>query len=434
MRSDLEARRIELLDTLQKSAVQYFFDHTNAANGLTADSTWENAHASIAAVGFGLSVLMVAVERGWLSRAEAVDRTLTSLRFFANSAQGPEDRVTGYQGFYYHFLDMQTGLRANNSELSTIDTSILLAGILLSGCYFDKDKAGEREIQQLAQLLNERVNWNWAQNGRLTVSHGWKPGSGFIEYHWQGFDESLLLYLLSLGAPLHPLQQESYRAFTSTFRWERHYGIELLHAAPLFIHHFPHVWVDFRGIKDDFMRQRGIDYFENTRRATIIHQQHAIQNPYHHDGYGEHAWGITASEGPSAERETVELDGKLFHGYLARGVPGPDDGTLSPWTAITSLPFAPEIALPAIEHYHEAYQQLQGPYGLKCSLNPSFKTAQNVGAGWFSNHYYGINEGPVVLMIENFRTGLIWRVMRTCQPFKKGLRNAGFKGGWLDKP
>ena len=426
-------RHLELLDALQKSAVQYFLDHTQVSNGLVADSTWKGSLASIAAVGFGLSALLVAVERGWLSRSEGSERTLVPLRFFHDSPQGAHAQATGYQGFYYHFLDMQTGQRANGAELSTIDSSILLAGMLLSGCYFDQDTPAEREIRQLAQALYARANWNWAQDGQVTVRHGWKPESGFLEYRWQGFDESILLYLLGLGSPRYPLPKESYAAFTASYRWERHYGIELLHAAPLFIHHFPHVWVDFRRIQDDFMRQHGLDYFENSRRATLMHQQHAIQNPYQHSGYGEHAWGITASEGPAGREMSAEQNGKRFYGYLARGIPGPDDGTLSPWTAITSLPFAPDIALPAVLHYHEQYPRLHGQYGLKCSLNPSFKTGAENGSGWFSDHYYGINEGPVALMIENYRSGLIWRLMHGCQPLAQGLRRAGFQGGWLEK-
>ncbi|HKY54386.1 MAG TPA: glucoamylase family protein [Anaerolineales bacterium] len=423
----------EMLDELQHNAFKYFLEKTNPQTGLVLDSTWKDAPSSIAAVGFGLAVLPVGVERDWISRDDAVERSIVTLRFFANSHQGPEPDGTGYQGFYYHFLDPATGQRSWESELSTIDTTILISGMLVAAQYFDQDLSGDREIRELVDRLYRRVNWNWAQDGELAVRHGWLPESGFLEHSWKGYDEALLLYLLGLGAPDHLLPSESYQAFTSTYRWDTLYGYELLHAAPLFVHQFSHVWIDFRGIQDEPMRAKGIDYFENSRRAAYVHQQHAIQNPHQFEGYGEFTWGITASEGPVEGTEPLQVDGRTFYGYLARGVPEPDDGTLSPWTAITSLPFAPEIALPTIQHYAETYPQLEGEYGLKCSLNPTFPGKTKGTPGWFSDHYYGINEGPIVLMIENYRSGLPWRLMKECRPVVEGLRKAGFQGGWLNQ-
>jgi hypothetical protein len=427
-----EKEATELLDELQRGAFKYFLDKTNPQTGLVLDSTWKDSPSSIAAVGFGLAVLPVSVERGWSSRDDAVERIIVTLRFFANSHQGPEPDATGYQGFYYHFLDPVSGQRSWNSELSTIDTSLLISGMLVAAQDFYQDRPGEREIQQLAESLYRRVNWNWVQDGELTVRHGWLPESGFLQHRWQGYDEALLLYVLGLGSPDYPLPEESYTAYASSYRWEQLYGYELLHAAPLFVHQFPHVWIDFRGIQDEPMRARGLDYFENSRRAAYVHQQHAIQNPYQFEGYGELAWGITASEGPVQGSDSLHKDGRTFYGYLARGVPEPDDGTLSPWTAITALPFTPEIALPTIKHYMETFPQLSGEYGLKCSLNPTFPGETKETSGWFSDHYYGINEGPIVLMIENYRSGLPWRLMKECQPIVNGLRKAGFQNGWLD--
>ena len=418
----------DLLDALQRDGFKYFLKEVNPNNGLVADSTWDNGVSSIAAVGFALACYPVGVEHGWMSRQDAVERALVTLRFFQSSPQGAEPDTTGYQGFYYHFLDLQTGQRSWNSELSTIDTTLLLYGMLTAAQYFEGDASGERELRGLSDQLYRRVNWNWAQDEELTVRHGWLPESGFLGYRWQGYDEALLLYLLGLGSPDHSLPRESYRAYTSSYRWEALYGYEILHAAPLFVHQFPQVWIDFRGVQDEPMRGRGLDYFENSRRATYVHQQHAIQNPSGFEGYGEHAWGITASEGPIQGTEPIEMDGRTFYSYLARGVPGPDDGTLSPWTTITALPFAPEIALPAIEHFHKTYPQLAGPYGLKCSLNPSFREHPEAEAGWFSEHYYGINEGPVVLMIENYRSGLIWRLSGSSPYVQMGLKQAGFRG------
>jgi hypothetical protein len=423
----------EIIDEMQHGAFKYFLDKTNSQTGLVLDSTWKDSPSSIAAVGFGLAVLPVGIEHAWISRDEAVERSIVTLRFFANSDQGPEPDGTGYQGFYYHFLNPVSGQRSWNSELSTIDTSILISGMLVSAQYFERDAPGDREIRELADQLHRRINWNWAQDGELTVRHGWLPESGFFEHRWQGYDEALLLYILGIGSPDHALPTESYRAYTSSYRWDNLYGYELLHAAPLFVHQFPHVWIDFRGIQDEPMRARGTNYFENSRRAAYVHQQHAIQNPYQFEGYGEMAWGITASEGPVQGPEPLHKNGRTFYGYLARGVPEPDDGTLSPWTAITALPFAPEIALPTIRHYAETFPQLAGEYGLKCSLNPTFPGETEGRSGWFSDHYYGINEGPIVLMIENYRSGLPWRLMKECDPVVEGLRRAGFQGGWLNQ-
>ena len=230
-----------------------------------------------------------------------MERTLATLRFFWNSPQGPEPDATGYQGFYYHFLDMQTGRRAWDCELSTIGTTLLLAGALSAGAYFDAEDAEERELRSLANALYRRCNWTWAQNGQATVTHGWRPKSGFIAYRWEGYDEALLLYVLGLASPTHPLPQESYEAWLSTYRWEHCYGYDCLYAGPLFTHQLSYIWIDFREIQDAFMREKGIDYFENSRRATYVQQRYAIENPRKFAGYGEHCWGITASEGPGPQ-------------------------------------------------------------------------------------------------------------------------------------
>src|SRR6266542_938894 len=423
--------KLELFDTLQQGAIRYFVERVNPSNGLVADSTWEGAPSSIAAVGLALASYTVAVERGLMTRAEAMERTLKTLRFFHNSAQGPEPDTIGYKGFYYHFLDMQTGRRAWECELSTIDIACLIMGMLANTIYFDQNTAAEREIRMLADALYQRVDWHWALNGGLTASHGWTPENGFLKYRWEGLDEALFLYILGLGSPLHPLPKESYRAWNSTFRWEKLYGYEFVFAAPLFVHQFPHVWMDFRGIQDHYMRHKGLDYFENSRRATYVQQQYAVHNPQNFSGYNEHCWGITASEGPAGDSYFVDDAGRRFFGYHARGVPEPDDGTLSPWVVIASLPFAPEIVIPTVEQFKSNYPQLLGEYGFTCSLNPTFREASKSEPGWISKNYYGINEGPNVLMIENFRTELVWRLLKQCPYVVEGLHHAGFRGGWL---
>ncbi len=258
------------LEALQRETFDYFIREANPANGLIADKTEVNWPASIAATGLALASYPVGVERGFMERSAAVERTLTSLRFFWNSHQGAEPDATGHQGFYYHFLDMRTGRRAWDCEVSTIDSAFLLAGALAAGAYFDGEAAEEREIRDLADALYRRCNWNWAQNGDATVTHGWRPESGFIKHRWKGYDEALLLYILGLASPTHPLPQDSYDAWLSTYRWERHYGYDYLYAGPLFTHQLSHVWIDFRGIQDAFMRDKGIDYFvrPEQRRST----------------------------------------------------------------------------------------------------------------------------------------------------------------------
>ena len=208
-----------MLGKIQRQAFNYFANETNLSNGLVSDTTEPGVPSSIAAVGLGLTAYPIGVERGFISRREAAKRTLTTLRFFWQSKQGPEPHATGYKGFYYHFLDMQTGARAWKSELSTVDTALLLGGMLTAAAYFTGNRPGEAEIRDLADRLYERVDWNWARNGGLTVTHGWTPGRGFLPYRWQGYDEAMLLYVLALGAPTRAIPAESYQAWATTYEW-----------------------------------------------------------------------------------------------------------------------------------------------------------------------------------------------------------------------
>ncbi len=286
------------LAQLQHDTFEYFANEVNPDNGLVADSTKQGAPSSIAATGFALTAYPIGVERGYLTRVEAIKRCLTTLRFFHDSPQGTGPDAIGYKGFYYHFLDMKTGRRTWNCEISTIDTTYLLAGALTAATYFDGERKEENEIRQLAAALYERADWQWAQNGALTVSHGWKPQRGFIKYRWTGYSEALILYILGLASPSFPLSEESYRAWTRTYKWKNLYGHEFIYAGPLFIHHLSHMWIDFRGIQDEYMSDKAIDYFENSRRAIYAQQAYAIRNPKKFAGYGRYSWGITASDGP----------------------------------------------------------------------------------------------------------------------------------------
>ncbi|MFI4954782.1 MAG: glucoamylase family protein [Gammaproteobacteria bacterium] len=420
------------LDKLQRESFEYFIHETNPANGLVIDKNAPNWPSSIAATGLALASYPVAIERGFISRNAAIERTLTTLRFFWNSPQGPEPDATGYKGFYYHFLDMQTGRRAWQCELSTVDSAFLLAGMLTAAIYFDANTDHEREIRDLADKLYRRVDWQWAQNQGATVSHGWKPETGFLEFRWEGYNEALLLYTLGLGSPTYPLPESSYTAWASTYKWENSYGYEHLYAGSLFIHQLSHIWIDFRKIQDPFMRDKGIDYFENSRRATYIQRQYAILNPLKFTGYGENCWGLTASDGPGPKTLKVEGIERQFYDYVSRGVPyGPDDGTISPWATVTSLPFAPEIVLPGLDHYIYNLKLKDGQcYSFRASFNQIYPE-KNHHCGWISPWEYGLNLGPIILMIENHRTGLLWELMRSCPYIINGLRRAGFSGGWL---
>ncbi|MES2739379.1 MAG: glucoamylase family protein [Pseudomonadota bacterium] len=423
-----------LLYILQQDSFDYFMVECNRANGLIRDKTCEGWPASIAAVGMALSVYPVGVERGFMAREEAVERTLTALRFFADSDQSGGPESTGYKGFYFHFLDMGSGRRAWDSELSSIDTALLVAGMLTAAAYFQGQQSDEAEIRRLADGLYRRVDWAWMLNGAKVICHGWDPQTGFLPWHWEGYDEALILYLLALGSPTYPIGADSYEAWTATYEWKRLYGIDFLYAGPLFIHQMSHVWVDFRGIRDRFMREHDSDYFENSRRATLIQQQYAIHNPMGFKQYGEFCWGITASDGPGAVTKKVGGVERVFFDYVARGAPyGPDDGTLAPWAVVACLPFAPEVVLPTVRYFNNLQLREVNPYGFKASFNATFPCNARRSCGWVSPYHFGINEGPTVIMIENYRSDLLWSLTRQCPYLTAGLRRAGFSGGWLDR-
>src|SRR5688572_16284452 len=388
-----------LLDKLQWETFEYFLKEVNPANGLIADKTRDDWPASIAATGLALAAYPVGVERGFMTRDEAARITLTTLRFFRDGPQGPASNATGHKGFYYHYLDMNTGQRAWQCELSTVDSAFLLAGGLTAAAYFDHDTQTENEIRTVADALYRRADWQWALNGAATLSHGWKPERGFLEYRWSGYDEALLLYILGLGSPTFPLSDESYPAWLSTYSWKNLYGQEFVYAGPLFIHQLSHVWIDFRGIRDAYMRARNLDYFENSRRATYVQRAYAISNPREFAFYGKDCWGITASDGPGPE--TLKIDGieREFFDYVARGAPhGPDDGTISPWAVVASLPFAPEIVMPAVRYFVDRVKLTQpDSFGFKATFNPTYPVKAESEFGWVSRWNYGLNQGPIVL-------------------------------------
>ena len=422
------------LGRLQLTTLLYYLHETNPDNGLVRDKTEPGAPASIAAIGMAMAAIPVIVERGIVIREFAAKITLKRLRYLTQCPQGPEPDASGYKGFFYHFLDIETGRRVWQCELSTIDSAFLFAGALTVAAYFDRDTPAEAEIRDLALALYERADWDWACNGGASLTHGWRPENGFIPYRWEGYDEGLLLYILGLGSRTHPLPRESYRAYAETYQWKNIYGRELLYSGPLFTHQLSHMWIDFRGIRDEFIRTKESDYFENSRQATFVHQEYAVRNPMGFAHYGRHCWGFTACDGPGWIRRTVNGVDREFFDYNARGAPfGPDDGTIAPWVVIASLPFAPEIVIPAVRNFARMNLGMTRLYGFKPSLNPTFAVDDSPTGWWVTPYHFGIDQGPVVLMIENYRTGLLWNIMRRCPPIVEGLRRAGYSGGWLQQ-
>jgi hypothetical protein len=428
---DLDTR----LDRLQHAACRYFLHEVDPDTGLVRDTSDERAPATIAGSGFALTTYAVAAARGYLSRDDAALRARRALGFLWDAPQGEGRGATGTHGFFYHFLDMRSGRRVGKCEVSTIDSTILFAGALTAAAYFDRDTSVEQDIRSTANALYRRADWEWSLDGGCKVSLGWRPGRGFLRYHWGGYSEALMLYVLALGSPSYPVPESCYHEWTSGYRWIRLYGHELLYAGPLFIHQLSHGWIDFRGIRDAYMRGRDSDYFENSRRATYVHREYARRNPRNFAGYRADCWGISAGDGPGPAVREVDGVRRRFWHYRARGVPnGPDDGTLSPWAMMASLPFAPEIVGPSIEALQMRHPELEREYGFACSFNPTFPASSAGSGAWVSPVHYAIDQGPAVLMLENFRSGLVWRLTRGCSYVRTGLRRAGFSGGWLDEP
>jgi len=435
-----------ILIDLEERTFRFFWDTANPKNGLVPDRYPTPSFASVAAVGFGLTSYPIGVERGYVTRKEARKRVLTTLRFLWNAPQGTHQHgMSGYKGFFYHFLDMKTGERFDDSELSTVDTALLLAGALFCQSYFDGNEPEEVEIRHLADQIYRRVDWTWAQPHAPAINLGWSPEDGFLEYDWRGYNEAMLVYVLALASPTHPVGTEAWAQWTSTYdrSWHKNFGQEYLGFAPLFGHQYSHVWLDFREVQDAYMKRRGIDYFQNTQRAIYAQRAYAIANPLGCKDYGASMWGITASDGPGDIQIDDHNGRRVFRAYTARGIGGAaahDDCTLAPTAAVASIPFAPELAIPAVVNMYRKFgQYIYGTYGFLDAFNPSFTFADEPlshgrcipGFGWVDEDYLGIDQGALVAMIENYRSGLIWSVMRGNAYVRRGLERAGFSGGWL---
>jgi len=438
-----------VINNLQRRTFRFFWDTTNKQNGMAPDRFPSPSFASTAAVGFALTAYVIGAERGYVSRSQARLRTLRTLRFLASAPQGPDETgMAGYHGFYYHFVHMHNGQRFGTSELSTIDTALLLGGVLLAQSYFDRGSSAEREIRDLAEKIYTRVDWKWAQNRPPMLSHGWRPETGFLRFDWRGYNEGMLMYILALGSPTHPIEPEAWTEWMRTYKdtYGEFSGQKFLSFGPHFGHQYSHVWIDFRGIQDEFNRAQGFDYFENSRRASYAQRAYARENPMRWRGYDSEIWGLTACDGPADTVQIYNNEERGFFTYAARSTASVhvlDDGTIAPTAAVASIAFAPEIVIPTIRAFRARFgEHLYQKYGFLDSVNPSFtftdvplrhgRIIENVG--WVADDYLGIDQGPIVAMIENYRSGLIWSIMRNNPHIRRGLQRAGFTGGWLDKP
>jgi hypothetical protein len=433
-------------EEIEQRTFRWFWDHVNRRNGLVPDRSPTRTFASIAAIGFALPAYAVGAARGWCARAEARDLTLTTLRFFWNAPQGPEPTGTsGYAGFFYHFLDLDTGLRFRTTELSSVDTTILLMGALFAGQYFDREDPGEREIRGLATALYERADWNFFRSdGRAPISMGWHPEQGLLPANWVGFNEGMFVNILALGSPTHPAPADLWQQWTGGYGpcWRGQGPTRRIAFAPLFGHQYSHIFIDFRTIRDAVMRRAGFDYFENSRRETYANRAYCIANPMGWRAYSDRLWGLTACDGPGSFELPYRGAERTFYGYAARGPVGEpngrDDGTIAPTAALGSLPFAPEIVIPCADVLRRQ-PRLFDRYGFKDSFNPSFTYAGvkvesgsvDPHHGWVDGDYLGIDHGPILLQAANYRDDFVWRHMRQVPAIRRGLKRAGFTGGWL---
>ena len=397
------------LDYLQQANFDYFWYAANPANGLVPDRSASGSACSISAVGFGLTAIGIGVDHGWITRTQAVARVLTTLNTFLSGPQGPgTSGVIGYNGWFYHFLDMNTALRASGSELSSIDTTLLLSGILYAKQYFNGTNANETSIRTMADAIFNGVNWTWMAQGTSAVAMGWQPTTGFTTFgNWVGYDEGMILYLLGLGTATNPLPASAWNYWTSGYTWVTYYGESFVPFPPLFGHEYSHCWIDFRHIADAYMTNQNSTYFENSRRAALAQQSYCIANPLGWVGYGTNVWGLTASDDPS--------------GYEAHGAPPAlnDDGTIAPTAPGGAMAFAPDISLPTLQYlYSHGRTALWTQYG--------FIDAFNQSVSWYDTYEIGIDQGPIVIMIENYRTQRPWQLFMQNAEIQRGLQQAGF--------
>lgn len=393
----------EFLELVQRKSFDFFITESNPANGLVKD----RAHnfkkggtlsaSSIASVGFALTAYAIGVERNWIDAGTARLKTIKTLRFFLEKAQH-------MHGFYYHFLDMNEGKRASRSEISPIDTALFLAGVLFAAEYYE-----DPEIRDLAMKIYERIEWPWLLHGGKTLAMSFSPENGFSKYRWDHYNESLMMYLMAIGSPTHPLPASSWQAVRKPVGSYKSYKV--IQMPPLFTHQYSHIWIDFRDKNDGFA-----DYFKNSVNATLANRQFAIDEMRKFKTYGPDSWGLTASDGPS--------------GYKAYGAPpgwANHDGTVAPTACGGSIVFTPKESMACLRNFYDKHKdRLWGRYG--------FADAFNLERDWVATDVIGIDQGTILLMIENYRSELIWKVMSKNVYLQKAMQTVGFVPGTKDLP
>lgn len=424
-------------EELQRRTFLYFWELANGQNFQIPDRYPTENFSSIAATGFGLTSYLVGVNKKYITREQAVNRVLQTLRFLKKMPQGEaKSGVSGYRGFYYHFLNNDDATRFKSVELSSIDTGLLIAGILSVQVFFDKNNIEEKEIRELADFLYRRVEWDWMLNEEMKLSMGWHPEKGFIPHDWHGYNEAMILIIMAVGSPTHPIPAACWQKWCETYEWQEFQGMEFVNFDPLFGHQYSHMYIDFRGIQDEYMRKKGIDYFENSRRATLSNRAFCIENINGWEGYGENQWGLTACDGPAKGEPKKGKQGIQFRDYSARGASAIrvfDDGTIAPTAAGGSVPFAPEVCLPALKNMWENhYEDLVGEFGFKDAFNLSYTYGEDNKNGWFDKDYIGIDQGPILIQIENYQNEFVWNLIKQNAYILNGLEKAGFTGGWLE--
>jgi Uncharacterized protein conserved in bacteria len=380
----------EFLDRVQYDSILYFVKEMNPANGLMKDSSRPGSPASVAVVGFGLTAICVGDSRGWIDKEEAYALVLTILKTF-------RDNVPNEKGFFYHFLDMRGGYRVWNSEISSIDTALLLAGALFAGEYYKGT-----EVEKIANELYERVEWPWMLNGKKILCMGWKPETGFLWYYWDSYCESIILYALAIGSPTHPIPAECWLEWKRPVDSYKDYTLIYCTTGSIFTYQYSHAWIDFRSLYDG-----DINYFDNSVSATKANKQFCVDNSGIYKTYGEDSWGLSACLGP---------DG--YKGYGARPGDALNDGTIPPSGMAGSMPFDYMGALNGLKKlYIEHKKSIYGKYG--------FKDAYNLDKNWWADEFLGIDVGITALMIENYRSGLIWDRFMTIPAIKNWIARIG---------
>lgn len=416
------------LDTLQRKTFLYFLEEINEENGLVKDRSTDTSPSSIAVDGFAIPVWAIGVEKGWIAREYAAQLTLNMLNFFWKSEQGDGKFSTGKNGFYYHFIDMKTGKRFWNCELSSIDSGLLFCGLIFARNYFSQNNQDESRIRDLSTRILNRADWNfWArgENERhpFQISMGWDERD-FTPVGWFGYTEALFLYVIAAGMDYKD-SEKAYKSFQSTYHWREPFKEEFGHVVfpPLFGHQYSFLWLNPNGLTDSYMRNKEIDYAENSRRATFVNREYSIANPLNWKGYDSLTWGLTACDGPG---ETYNKNGKKFLGYSARGTSGidsteNDDGTLAPTAPGASIPFAPDICIPTLKNIFDKYSDIGvwGKYGFYDSFNPTLN--------WVNPDFLGLDQGPIIIMIENYYNGFVWKYFMKDEIVKKGLKKLGFE-------